>query len=175
MNNQEIENIMFGTFSTRNVFSKVLPIDLLPKSAPQKSLRPYALVINLSNSNEKGSHWVGVYFDKKPKYDEYFDSYGLGPPKQIERLLGKYYLYNNKQIQNYFSSTCGQHTVYYIFRKSLGDTMQNILDRFSRNLKENDRMIASWTNKNFNYDGKIYDTNHIQNQLDYLLPSRKFL
>ena len=46
--------------------------DQLPKSG--------CYILNLDDSSGPGTHWVAVY------NNEYFDSYGLNPPKKLSHL-----------------------------------------------------------------------------------------
>jgi hypothetical protein len=40
-------------------------------------------VINLSNANEPGTHWVALVLNDKKKLAYYFDSFGLIYPKEV--------------------------------------------------------------------------------------------
>jgi hypothetical protein len=50
----------------------------LPKYPEGDPVR-YSFIMNLSNSDEPGTHWVAVFFDDLDKSLEYFDSFGRDP------------------------------------------------------------------------------------------------
>ena len=84
------------------VFSK----DLLP------SLKKGFYIINIQNHDEgSGTHWTCLYYDDKDNI--YFDSFGFAAPMEIQRHL-KSYSYNDKQIQNIDSTSCGYYCIAFI-------------------------------------------------------------
>lgn len=177
MNNIELHNILTSNHHTQNVYASVLPIDLMPNKAPPMYLRPYAMIINLSpitNRNNKTNsisieHWVVLYLDKKPKYSEYFDSFALKPPRIIKDFLNdENYLTSTKQLQGQLTSTCGVYCVFYIYMKSLGYSMQFILDKFSNDYLMNDIAVTAWLNKKFYLNKNIYDAELIKKHLSSL-------
>lgn len=178
MDNLELHNILSTNHHTKRVYASVLPIDLLPKDPPPMSLRPYAMVINLApftrRSTTKASteHWVVLYLESK-KYSEYFDSMILEPPTNIKKLLiNDDYLLSNKQLQDYLTSTCGAYCVYYVFMKSIGYSMQAILDKFTEDYISNDVAVTYWINQKFNLNKHIYDGELITKHLTYLLKTK---
>ena len=82
-------------------------------------------VVNLSDSNEPGSHWIVLgHTDSesdsdtgKPEY-EYFDSLGTNPVKvssffQVEATV----YFNSCQVQSSSSATCGEFCCYFILNR----------------------------------------------------------
>ena len=90
---------------------------------------PPSFVINLDPSYKPGSHWVAVYFDKNG-VGEYFDSFPHYPPHEVVHFLrshAKGWQYNRMQVQELYTTTCGQFVVFYIYQKSRGLTLEVIL------------------------------------------------
>jgi len=68
-------------------------------------------IVNLNNSNQKGSHWVAIYNNC------YFDSYGFVAPIEIENYFSKIkkYLYNDEQLQDLNDTYCGWFCLYFLY------------------------------------------------------------
>ena len=82
---------------------------------------PSCFVINLDPSYKPGSHWVAVYFDRNDE-GEYSDSFARYPPHKVDHFLcshAKGWQYNRMQVQEIYTTTCGQFVVFYIYQKSL--------------------------------------------------------
>ena len=62
-------------------------------------------ILNLDAFTDPGTHWVAVY------NNEYYDSFGLPPPKCLEKQID---WYNVRQHQNIKSSLCGLYACFYI-------------------------------------------------------------
>jgi len=73
-----------------------------------------ARVVNLDDDGV-GTHWVS-YFVPKENVIWYFDSFGLPPPKIIEKqkLNGYKIFYNSGEIQNGRSSSCGWYAIAFL-------------------------------------------------------------
>lgn len=94
-----------------------------------------AIVFNLDNSKQRGSHWVAVVFSHN--YDdgnlviEYFDSTGEKPNRNIHKFLmnplfdGAIYMENPVKHQRQ-NSECGVYSMYYILQRCKGLTMNDI-------------------------------------------------
>ena len=58
---------------------------------PQKVRNIACVILNLQNTNERGSYWVAYYKYLDKKY--YFDAYGNAPlPKELVKNLGAKYI-----------------------------------------------------------------------------------
>uniref|UniRef100_A0A2S2PM58 Ubiquitin-like protease family profile domain-containing protein n=1 Tax=Schizaphis graminum TaxID=13262 RepID=A0A2S2PM58_SCHGA len=67
---------------------------------PMKSWVNECGVLNLNNSTQNGSHWVAWKKIKNKKI--YFDSFGIQPPKEVVKYLGKDNLwYTDRKFQDY--------------------------------------------------------------------------
>ena len=62
-------------------------------------------VLNLDELEDPGTHWVAVF------HNEYYDSFGLPPPKKLEKRID---WYNTRQHQSVNSKLCGLYACYYI-------------------------------------------------------------
>ena len=108
----------------RRFFNGVFPIDKLKHINMQ---RKWACIVNTAPSTHKGEHWIAII--KVNRYPEFFDSYGLPPPLPIHNHLSSrftHYKYNKKQVQGAFSTTCGAHCIYFLYKRALGETMKKI-------------------------------------------------
>lgn len=128
----EIDKIMsklpnyLGTISSDQIVSQIVP-RVKPKSRG-------AFVMNLDKHNQKGSHWVAVYFDARDNGSnsiEYYDSYGTPPTKDFMRQIK--YLAEALNAQNYLqlkvnrikeqtddSYNCGWHSARFIMDRFRG-------------------------------------------------------
>lgn len=123
------------------VFSK----NLLPV---ERSVGSY--YINLQNSDDGGgTHWVfaKIFPEQDGDYKAiYFDSFGIGMPKEVEEFLKPFkpVSYNNRQIQDLPTSQCGYYCLacdYYTqhLRKNedVVDDYENFLRYWSKDTKNN--------------------------------------
>ena len=88
-----------GTFSKNNV----------PKLKNNQST-----IVNLANSNDKGSHWIGMRFINNKLF--YFDSYGI--PYIPDVIKNQYsddkIIMNIYRIQSNDSNECGKFCIMFI-------------------------------------------------------------
>ena len=102
-------------------------------------------IINLDDSIGPGTHWTCFYY--KNRKIEYFDSYGLKPPKIISSYK---YIYNSSQLQSYDTTSCGFYCLYYIYHRNIGLTFYDIIKRFNLvDLEYNQNLIKEFFN-NYN-------------------------
>lgn len=93
-------------------------------------------VINLDDKDGQGTHWTAYMVSKRIPYNFYFDSFGMPPPKEVERFLdsnGKKLLYNSSQIQNITSAACGWYCIDVIKEFAGGKNPYDILYKFKQN------------------------------------------
>jgi hypothetical protein len=132
---------------SRKSFCGVVPYDKLPI---RRIRRPCSFIINTQDSTEPGEHWVAIYLPKRGKL-EYFDSYGFTPTLpaiyKIIDLNGKYYIHNNETIQGVDSNNCGLFTLFYIYFRARGYSMNQYLKFFITNKTHNDMFIKNLFNK----------------------------
>jgi len=105
------------------------PKDILDKHAKA------AIVFNLDESHQSGSHWVTVFFDVDEttgeRKVEYFDPTGDPPNKNIEKFLRHPYfadsiLIINKKGHQKGNTECGVYSLFYILERMNGSSMEEI-------------------------------------------------
>jgi len=91
----------------------------------KKNIKKLGVIFNLDPHDKPGSHWVALYLDLVSDKVYYFDSYGMAPPTEIQRLveriqsqgeeMGKSieYQYNQTRHQ-YKNSECGVYSMHFI-------------------------------------------------------------
>lgn len=128
-------------------FGGVFSSDEIPSY--KKEDLPKLLVVNTDPSHEEGTHWIALYLHPKLHLNEYFDSYGYPPVvTSIKKALGKDYIYNDRQLQSFFSDVCGQYCVHYCIQRSNGLSLYSIVCQFTSNLYFNDEIVARHVARN---------------------------
>jgi hypothetical protein len=152
MNTKQIYDVMESSGVCKKIFNGVFPLDLLPKRVDQN--KSFACIVNFDKANQRGSHWVSIFYPGKGKSVEYFDSYGQPPQHfEIKSLLKKFgtkYIYNKQQLQGYFSTVCGQYCCVYLFSRFVGFSLTNFLKQFNKKKFDlNDDVIVRVFNGTF--------------------------
>lgn len=105
-------------------------------------------IFNLENSNQSGSHWVGML--KKEKMYYYFDPYGIPPPQTLIDLLRcapEHLLYNDTQIQYIDSILCGYFCLVFLYQMQQSSDMvnniANFLQLFYLDTRKNDKELKN--------------------------------
>ena len=89
-----------------------------------------------------GTHWVSLYYNY-PLCSIYHDSYGYISPLDIQNEITPY-IFNDKDIQDYNSTSCGYYCIAFI--KFLSDNnekynaFETFINIFSNNTKNNDKI-----------------------------------
>jgi len=141
LNSNDIINILKKKdYHINGVFSK----DKLPKE-----LNDGWYVINLQSSNEgdeKGTHWT--CFKKVGDNAEYFDAFGFIFPNEVRENIKGHILYSKKEIQDYYSTTCGWFCIGAIVSDNGFGTYQShfnkYLKMFSSNTRLNDKILSHY-------------------------------
>ena len=96
MDDFTINKILLSNKVTKDSFIGVFSSNTLPSYA-----QTGYYVVNLDMSQQPGSHWIAIKISKSKCKNEYFDSYGLGPPGVCFKRFMKYnYIYNSKRLQH---------------------------------------------------------------------------
>lgn len=151
MNSNEINAILKNDRYTKHVFQGVYATDQIPDV---KSF-PCSFVINSQPHYEQGLHWLVMHFPNKDSSVEFFDSFGKSPD-----YYGHYFLdYMHENNLNYKSSivslqdnssrVCGYYCVFYIYYRSRGFEMNEIVNMFTRDRHFNDWSVAQFVDKHF--------------------------
>lgn len=121
---------------TSNVFAaNRLPVYMTP---------PTYIISNLDPDTKPGSHWIAIFVDENG-FGEYFDSFGRRPEGYQLTFLKKNtkrWIYNNKVIQNIFSSVCGQYCLVYLYLKYRGMSIRNFINMFTNDTIMNDKLLV---------------------------------
>ena len=117
-------------------FHKIIPVDY----SEIYNYNKLAVVFNLDNHTQPGSHWVSFLIDNDKKTLEYYDSAGKLPNKNISEFikktktylnnkkstLAKYTVLYNKKRHQYGDRECGMYAIYFIIQRLLGDSFKKI-------------------------------------------------
>ena len=105
-------------------FRGVYLMDTLPSKPNKKECG----ILNLDSSDGPGTHWVAWYKNGNNKI--YFDSYGIQPPKEIIKYLGRGINYNTDQIQPRGAVFCGHLCLFVLKDLYDGVDFQTIINKF---------------------------------------------
>ena len=112
--------------------------------------KPGSYYVNLDNSDGEGTHWLLVKISPRGE-SIYFDSYGLGMPKEVEEFLSnnKPIISSNKDIQSLRAQTCGWYCIgcdYYIENNIGGfdKKFEEFIDFWSDNPIENNKLLRKF-------------------------------
>lgn len=98
---------------------------------------PKFFIMNTDNSYSSGSHWTVIFLPSDTALSEYFDSFGKPPRNNIIKLND--FVYNQKRIQNIFSSICGHYCLLFVwYRLKLKHSLNSFVDEMR---KMNEREI----------------------------------
>ena len=123
LTNIELEEILKNEPGFRGVFTR----DTLPKRIRKHECG----IVNLDTLGGKGTHWVSYLNKPNEKYVEYFDSYGLAPPEELENYLltsQKLIIYNSTEMQKRNSELCGYFCIFYIRLRNRGVELYSVLN-----------------------------------------------
>ena len=96
-------------------------------------------IINLDDYIGSGTHWVA--YRNGNKYAEYFDSFGLPMPKEVEKYLatsGKPLIYSSDEIQDRDSVLCGYWCLYYLLERQKGKSILETIHNTNFHLNTTD-------------------------------------
>ena len=151
MNSTMIEKILKSDRRTKNVFGGVYASDKLPEKVDRY---PKAFVANVDTSDKPGSHWISFCFES-PERSELWDPLGQKPNTYTFSFVSflarnsLQWTYIPRTVQSAFSNVCGHICIYYIFYRCRNVSMGTIMYKFTINLEQNDRLVASFVRKTF--------------------------
>jgi hypothetical protein len=98
-----------------------------------------AIVFNLDEHDQPGSHWVAFLIDNKSKTLEYYDSAGKRPNRNIQSFIDTVYEYlkshgfdyklsQNTKKHQYQNNECGVYAIYFIIQRLIGFDFNHITD-----------------------------------------------
>ena len=134
----------------KKCFYGVLAANEIPKNFPVK----HGAIINCCPRGLPGIHWVCIFKINK-NLIEFYDPLGKTP--EHYKLTNKLFKiapkinYSSMRVQNRASNVCGYHCLFYLYYKSRGYSLNNILRNFcKKNTRENDRRVIARVTKLFN-------------------------
>lgn len=147
LNNFEIDDIIAK--SELKNFNGCFMKDELSQIKPGKDS---STIINLNNSDQKGSHWVCIYAGQAQPEIIYFDSMGELPPMVVIRYLKKLSkktkkpaVYTSMQLQTIGTESCGWWCIYVLTHLDKGYSMDEILNECNPcNTKINESLLSKF-------------------------------
>ena len=113
--------------------------ELRVTEAFQNGTKYIGIIYNLDPHFKGGSHWVATFVDIPKHTCDYFDSYGMFPPKQIEKFMKwlttqdpQMKLYYNSRRFQFKGSECGVYSLYFIIRMLAGEPFRTFCRRAPR-------------------------------------------
>jgi hypothetical protein len=124
MNSYQIEKILFPIL--KNKFKGVMSAN---STFPYSKKYPYGFVVNTDPIGKPGQHWQGVWVQDS-RHAEFFDSYGTIPKSYVKTFLEKFeHIKSTKtKLQDTHEISCGPFVIYYLVKKSLGLSFENIIN-----------------------------------------------
>lgn len=123
LTNKQLRDIMDGyRIPLNGIYIK----DQLPTR-----LKNGAYIVNLNGV----SHWTALIKNGDEYY--YFDSFGTGPPVDVEKKISKNYIWSDKQLQNIDSSSCGWFVAAFLRFMSKSTNLMKGYDSFIKLFKNN--------------------------------------
>jgi hypothetical protein len=102
-------------------------------------------IVNLDDSKGNGTHWTVLHYH--PLNSCYFDSFGFVPPLEIEQKI-KPYIYNDNDIQDFNSSSCGWYCIAFIKflhdKQNKQEAYKQFLRLFKGKTIENDNILHKY-------------------------------
>ena len=92
---------------------------------PRRPLKRECGILNLDGVSGRGTHWICWYTNND---NLYFDSFGVQPPNELIEYLSSPIFYNTEKIQPDGEVVCGHLCLYVLYRLSLGEGFQEIIN-----------------------------------------------
>ena len=159
----QITQILKSHLVTRSTFVSTYAADTLPEKP--RLLKPSSYIVNLSPLGSTGSHWVCFFFPPTG-LAEYFDTFALDVPYYFRDFIGPSFKQNNNILQNPFTTTCGQHVIFFIWLRCQGMSMEQILNLYSKDhLLLNDVAVNHILNQNFGLQLEIINEQFLNDKI----------
>ncbi len=142
----------------------VFPCDKVPSGGIKPI--PCCIIVNTDPHNKPGQHWILIHLPREGVC-ELFDSYGRDPKGRVAALVKSYpiLLTNRKQVQGLLTSVCGAHCLYVAHHRVRGESMDQILDHYTRDPQINDREVVEFVEGVFNQTVPLRSTDLIVEQI----------
>lgn len=142
-----IHQILSQNTITAPFFRGVFASDTIPDLAERS-----AIVVNLDESSEPGSHWVAFYKENNKRV-EFFDSYGNSPEfygDRFDNFISQFseVNWNSTSFQSPTSNVCGAYCIYFLFKRCQGHSLYSIISYLNM-CKTNDFRMYQFVKKTF--------------------------
>jgi hypothetical protein len=122
---------------------------LLEQKTPKKYI---GVVFNLDKHNEPGSHWIALFVNIPKAEINYWDSYAISPPNEVEALMDKLVKQGsklskpikfkkqiNKVRHQYKGSECGVYSCNFIIQQLEGNPYEKVINTIIHDDEMNER------------------------------------
>ena len=147
----------YGNDKDKCIITEMCELDLDGKDMKGKDC--IGIIYNLDPHTKGGSHWIASFIDVNKKEFYYFDSYGMKPPKQVDKFMQwltiqepalKLFV-NGRRFQR-DNSECGMFSMYFIICMLEGESFKHFCRRApnDKNLSDdspNDKFMLNMRSK----------------------------
>ena len=106
----------------------------------------------MHTSDLPGEHWLAVYITED-RVGCFFDSFG-NPPERFPDMISDFLKtscitqrYSTRQVQDFASTTCGQHCVFFLNYIAKGLSYEDVMSKYCLDLIKNDNMVSTFVKK----------------------------
>ena len=144
MNASTINEYLISDVNIKRIYRGVISSNELYKICKNNEC---LYVVNTDPNYLPGSHWIVIYSSNKSC--EIFDSLGENPLSYGTHFTNFLFNYNKysyciKQLQNKMSNTCGIFCIFYIFWKTRGFDLNEIVNTFSHDTVLNEYLMRKF-------------------------------
>ena len=161
MNAAELDRLIRRDGCLAARFLGVYPRDKLPQPTTIPLSPPVTLIVNHDTAGSPGTHWSAMYVDAAEKIGCYFDPWGAPPfapfASFLDALTRRNWVYNNKRLQSFISTTCGQFCLVFIWHKCRGYSFAHILNMFEDSQVVNDRLVVRFVTEHYGMRTNVVD------------------
>ena len=143
LTSDELSQLAASDSLINSQFQGVFPSDIVPKIEQY----PAGFIFNNEPSTEAGMHWLAFYFPEKGQ-SEFFDSYGFPPefytPNFTKLIKNTTRHINTKTLQSLDTAVCGDYSLFYLWHRVRGNSIEKIDQLFANNTHFNDKMAVAF-------------------------------
>ena len=168
LDTNQLECILSNISEGFNVTTGVLPCDEVHTVESSR----FAIIINSDPHYLPGTHWLAFFRDSPDSVFEFYDSLAQDPSSYGEDFINFIKLQGGNcrrsliQIQDVKQTTCGNHCVFYLYKRLRGFLMDEIVNEFDhKDLTKNDHFVVRFTDqviKSTSNNTSVPTTNFIQ-------------
>ena len=114
---------------------------------------PYALIVNSHPLNHPGQHWHAIFVQEGGGVD-FFDSYGIFPPKNVLKYAGRFcppINFSSWSIQSPIATSCGSYCLQFLLARARGQSMNQFVKKEYSNYSwiSNEKRLAKRMRQRF--------------------------